>query len=69
MSLLVVAGISMMGIFIIKVYYTVKIVKELIDEKKEQGASEILDISDIVNISAKGDEEDLTKQVSKDLIN
>lgn len=51
-SLLVVAGIAVAGIFIIKIYYTIITVKEFVDESKQQGASE-LDVSDVVNISAK----------------
>ena len=39
LSLLIVAGLSIAGIFAIKIYYTVITVKDFIDELKEQGAS------------------------------
>ena len=41
-----------MRVFIVKIYYTIITVKDFIDYRKEQGASEI-DVSDIVNISVK----------------
>ena len=59
MSLLVVAGIAIAGILAIKIYYTVITVREFVDESKEQGASE-LDVSDVVNISAKDKDEPMS---------
>lgn len=69
-SLLAVAGVSMAIIFGIKIYYTVITVKEFIDMRKLQGASEI-DVSDVVNASLKEkDEEDMKMDMgSKDRFN
>jgi hypothetical protein len=67
--LLVVAGLSIGGVFFIKIYYTVITVKEHIDEGKVRGASEI-DVSDIVNVSVKGKDDQLSLQLdSKSFVN
>ena len=62
LSLLIVAGLAIAGIFAIKIYYTVITVKDFIDELKEQGASE-LDVSDVVNISVKDKDEKLSVHI------
>lgn len=67
--MLVVAGLSIGGVFFIKIYYTVITVKEHIDEGKVRGASEI-DVSDIVNVSVKGKDDQLSLQLdSKSFVN
>jgi hypothetical protein len=60
MSLLIVAGVAVALIFLIKIYYTVVTVKDYVDETKQQGASE-LDVSDVVNVSVHGKDEQSVK--------
>jgi len=57
-----VAGLSIVSIFIIKVYYTVVTVKEYIDEKKQHGASEV-DVSDVVNASVKAKDKEISSEI------
>ena len=58
-----------MIVFIVKIYYTIITVKDFIDYRKEQGASEI-DVSDIVNISVKQKEKKSEKiKVQADKMN
>jgi hypothetical protein len=51
-SLLAVAGIALSLLFAIKLYYTVITVKEYVDQRRLEGASE-MDVSDVVNASLK----------------
>ena len=45
-------GVALGLIFILKLYYTIITVKDFIDARKKEGASE-LDVSDVVNLSVK----------------